>query len=206
MTNFWDVFYQQPLENIPWHKTQADYFEQLVDGGVVTGEVALDLGCGVGAKSVYLAQHGFVKVIGIDIAKRAIEYASQAAADNKVTDKCTFFTHDATDLSFLDQSLQFDLILDWAVLHCVPAVDRKKYVAGILDRLKPGGHLLLRVFASENGTNSFTETLGNQSETVSIFTKSEIIDLFNPLKLIDSNTSQPRTKKDLYFFEALFQK
>lgn len=36
--NYWDQFYQRPLENIPWQTTQADWFKQLIDQREIAGE------------------------------------------------------------------------------------------------------------------------------------------------------------------------
>ncbi|MFA5926580.1 MAG: hypothetical protein WCT32_02175 [Patescibacteria group bacterium] len=45
-----------PLDQIPWQRTQADWSRHLVDGGTIKGKTALDLGCGTGKKSIYLAE------------------------------------------------------------------------------------------------------------------------------------------------------
>lgn len=206
MSNFWNSFYEQPLDEIPWHKTQADYFVQLVETGMIKGNSALDLGCGVGAKSIFLAQHGFSEVVGVDIAEQAIRYAKQNAVDAGVAEQCSFYAHDATDLSCLSADAQFDLVLDWAVLHCVPVARRAAYVSGVIERIKPGGHFLLRTFSSEEGVTSFVETINDQSEAVSVFSRSTVLELFAGLKMIEGNTSQPRTKPELQFLELLFQK
>ena len=64
MNTFWDKYYQKPLDEIPWQNTQADWFKELVDGGEISDNSALDLGCGTGKKSIYLAQKGgFKKVL-----------------------------------------------------------------------------------------------------------------------------------------------
>ena len=71
----WEKYYREtPLEKIPWQKTQADYFTKLIDSNRIKPGAALDLGCGTGMKSIYLAQKGF-KVTGIDISETAIKIA-----------------------------------------------------------------------------------------------------------------------------------
>jgi len=51
MSNYWENYYStKPLDEIPWQRTQADWFKHTVDSGVVKGKTALDLGCGVGMK------------------------------------------------------------------------------------------------------------------------------------------------------------
>ena len=53
---FWKRFYELPLDKIPWNRTQMDWFKELVDYGKISGTSAIDLGCGVGMKSIYLAK------------------------------------------------------------------------------------------------------------------------------------------------------
>ena len=51
--NKWEQYYKKtPLNEIPWQKTQADYFIKAVDK--IKSGTALDLGCGTGMKSIYL--------------------------------------------------------------------------------------------------------------------------------------------------------
>lgn len=206
MTNFWDIFYEQPIENVPWNKTQADWFVKLIEEGKVSGKTALDVGCGVGAKSVYLAQHGFDEIVGVDISSQAIEHARDAVEKSGVSNKCTFFVHDASDLSFLPASKQFDLVLDWAVIHCLPAEQLIAYATMVTERILPDGHLLVRAFSAEDGRDHFIENVGDQTENVSIFTEDRLLKLFNQLEVVDKNISKPRTKADLKFLELLFKK
>ncbi|PJE75534.1 hypothetical protein COV04_04495 [Candidatus Uhrbacteria bacterium CG10_big_fil_rev_8_21_14_0_10_48_11] len=76
--DFWDEFYNQPLEHIPWQGTQADWFQELVDKEVLVGKSAIDVGCGTGAKTRYLARHGSHEVLGFDISPKAIALAKKA--------------------------------------------------------------------------------------------------------------------------------
>ena len=53
----WEKYYTEtPLNKIPWQKTQADYFTKVIKTGKVKAGSALDLGCGTGMKSIYLAK------------------------------------------------------------------------------------------------------------------------------------------------------
>ena len=206
MEAFWDAFYERPVDEIPWNKVQADYFIELVESGVVKGRSALDMGCGAGRKSVFLAEHGFVDVVGIDIAAKAIAHAKANAEVAGVAGQCTFYEHDITDLSFLPGDKQFDLVLDWATMHCLPAEKRAAYAASLVERLKDGGQLLLRVFSANDGRHSFVEHVDDLSETVSVLSEKEVLELFPTLHVVNKNTSQPHSKHDLHFLEILFQK
>lgn len=54
----------------------------------------LDVGCGPGQYSVFLAQHGAREIAGIDIAPRMIELARKLAREKGVPDRCTFLECD----------------------------------------------------------------------------------------------------------------
>lgn len=211
MDKFWDEYYQKPLNEIPWQNTQADWFKELIDDGYLSGSSALDLGCGTGIKSIYLAEHGgFKKVIGVDISKRAIKYAKTNANNSTVGDICTFITHDLNNWSFLQDNTTFDLILDWAAIHCIPSNKLKKYTNNITKHCKSNGKFLVRSFSSSNPKEKFfTEEINGIKYKVSLFTETDLNKLFPEFQIISKNISHPsKSKSELgYFFtELLMQK
>lgn len=183
-----EKFYQTtPLEKIPWCRVQDDWFQELLDSGKLGRGDALDLGCGVGAKSIALAEKGF-KVTGVDISATAIEYARQKAT--KAQQEICFFDADATDLSFLGDK-KFDLILDWAALHGIPKSKRKRYVKGIADRCKTGGMLLLRCW-SKTGISRMQIGFLTSTGLYYFFSKKDITDLFeSKFKIVEVHRSKP---------------
>jgi SAM-dependent methyltransferase len=68
---------------------------------------ALDLGCGTGTSSIYLAQHGW-QVTGVDFSPKAIELAHDKARRAGINSE--FHVGDVSRLDFLRES--FDLIDD----------------------------------------------------------------------------------------------
>jgi len=211
MNTFWDKYYQKPLEEIPWQNTQADWFKELVDTGTFSGDSALDLGCGTGKKSIYLAQHaGFKKVVGVDISEQAIKYAKSNAQDNKVENICTFISHDLNDWSFLANDETFDFILDWAAIHCF-TMDKIEAYANNIDRCcKKGGKFLVRSFASNNSDNKyFEEEVEGIKSKISLLTEEDLNRFFPRFRTLSRNISQPsksKTDAGLYFIELLMQK
>lgn len=205
--NYWDNYYKRPLDTIPWQRTQADWLKHSVDDGVIKGNAALDLGCGTGMKSIYLAQHGFNKVVAVDISKLAIKHAKKNAKDASVADKCSFLAGDIRDLSILGQQ-KFDFILDWAVLHCLPISDWPKYLEQVLTHSKAGTLFMLRVFSNIGvDKDHFIDEIEGQKSRVHLFGRGEIEGLFgDDFKTIKSNTSQPRTQDHLRFLEYLMKK
>lgn len=187
----WEDYYQKtPLNKIPWQKTQADYFAKLIESDRIKPCSALDLGCGTGIKSIYLAKRGF-KVTGIDISKTAIKYAKENAKKAKA--KVNFITADATDLSFLGNK-KFEFVLDWANIHGIPKSKRKKYVDGIIKHTERGGKLILRCFSKRGVKKEFTH---RSMGTIYFFSRNDIENLFGKgFKILETNKSKPFIRKE----------
>jgi len=187
----WENYYREtPLEKIPWQKTQANYFTESVDNGKIEPGLALDLGCGTGMKSIYLAQKGF-EVTAIDISKTAISFAKENATKAKVN--VNFIVADATDLSLLKKQ-KFDFVLDWANFHGIPKNKRKKHIEAIARHTKKGGKLLLRCFGREQDEK---ESVLREMGRIYLFSEEEIRKLFGKhFKILEVNKSKPFVRKE----------
>lgn len=106
-----------------------------------TAGTALDLACGVGTGTVWLAQRG-LDVLGVDASDVAIEAAGQLAASVAVEDRCRFSIHD------LDAGLPPGPSVDLVACHLfsAPGLD-----AAIMERLRPGGVLAITVLSEVGG-------------------------------------------------------
>lgn len=207
MKKFWDLFYKKPLNEIPWQQTQADWFKQLVDNGEFTGKTILDLGCGTGQKSIYLAQNAKCeKVIGVDISEQAILYAKQNAQKANVLDQCSFVVGDVTEWNFVKEKETFDCILDWATIHTIPKEKLNEYAKNISNHCKQDGLFLLRSFSSDTDKQYFIEKTDGLESKILLLSQSKIQQLFPDFQILKTNTSQPRTKSDSHFIEILFVK
>jgi len=69
----WDEAYAHDLSELPWELGKPrQQLVKLVESGIIKqGSRALDICCGAGTNTVYLASKGFV-VSAIDISPRAI--------------------------------------------------------------------------------------------------------------------------------------
>jgi SAM-dependent methyltransferase len=102
---------------------------------------ALDLGCGTGKNTVYLARHGW-ETVGVDISRIAILRARWRAFTADA--HCQFYRADVTDLHFLKDP--FDLALDIGCLHSLPPEDREPYASEIARLTRPRGWYMLYAF------------------------------------------------------------
>jgi cyclopropane fatty-acyl-phospholipid synthase-like methyltransferase len=110
----------------------------LLAGGEVRPGWALDLGCGSGLSSRYLARHGF-RVVGLDLALSALERAAEAARSDALP--AFFCLADVAQLGFLDIRASF--ALDVGCFHAVAPDRRSAYVESLAARLLPGAFYLL---------------------------------------------------------------
>ena len=114
------------------------------DGGAPMGPgTALDLGCGTGDNSIYLAKHGW-QVTGVDYVAKAVDKARAKAAANNVT--VNFERADVTRLSSEGIGENFGLIVDNGCLHGMSDDDRDSYVREVTAVAAPDARLLLVEF------------------------------------------------------------
>lgn len=124
----------------------------LIQSGRVEPEWALDIGCGSGETSRYLARHGF-SVVGIDFSLAALRRAAVAARRENLP--CLFVRGDGTDFRFARTFAT--LVVDIGCFHSFNAAGRASYRDALAGTLQPGGYYLLYTFLCDN-CPSFTET------------------------------------------------
>lgn len=108
---------------------------------------ALDIGCGTGTTSIYLAEQGW-DVTGVDFAPNAIRRARRKVRHLTGPGSVTFFSADVSRPNFLDDASPFDLVVDVGCLHSHSfSPDRRTIYAAHLKRLTvPGATYLLYAF------------------------------------------------------------
>ena len=103
---------------------------------------ALDLGCGAGRTSIYLARYGWY-CDGVDFVPEAIRMAQAAARAQGVVRRTRFHLASVTRLGFLHD--QYDLALDIGCLHAQRGDDLCAYTRELRRLVRPGGDYLLFV-------------------------------------------------------------
>jgi SAM-dependent methyltransferase len=140
-----NTFYR--LGFVPWDgHPRASSLEELVEGeGALAPGAALDLGCGTGDSSIYLARHGW-RVTGVDFVDKAVDKASAKAEADKVA--ADFARADVTRLSSEGVGSNFGLIVDNGCLHGMSAGDRDAYVREVTAVAAGDARLLLVEFVT----------------------------------------------------------
>ncbi len=111
----------------------------------LTGATALDLGCGEGRYTLYLAQKG-CHVTAVDISRAGLDKLGKAAWKERLP--VTIRAADVAGLAFSDQTC--DIIVAATILDHLEKKARTKTIAGIRSALKPGGILYANVFTVED--------------------------------------------------------
>jgi SAM-dependent methyltransferase len=134
------IFYR--IGFTPWDGHPiADHLRALVEE--LPAGKALDLGCGTGDSSIYLAQHGWT-VTGVDFVPRALDKARAKADAAKAS--VDFVNADVTRLSQENIGTDFQVIVDNGCLHNMSDADRDAYVREVSAVAAPGARLLIVAF------------------------------------------------------------
>lgn len=114
--------------------------EEFIESDVCpqSGDAILDLGCGTGELTAYLA--GLVgpqgKVVGVDPDKERLQLARMSHGSVK---NLSFVEGNATTISEIFPEESFDIIFSNYVIHRIP--DKAKAFRNMFTRLKPGGRI-----------------------------------------------------------------
>ena len=104
----------------------------------------LDLGCGTGENSLFLADRGY-SVLGVDASPRAIEKAKAKAESRDVAGNIDFRVQDALSLDGLDD--EFGVVIDCGLFHVFDDETRRTYVSSLKSAIAPDGHVVILCFS-----------------------------------------------------------
>ncbi|MFQ6101053.1 MAG: class I SAM-dependent methyltransferase [Anaerolineae bacterium] len=101
------------------------------------GTYVLDVGCGVGATTCYLAKTCGCRVLGVDLREAMVALSNERAQKLGVTGLVEFRVADAQDLPFDDAT--FDAVLCESVVTFIK--DKQRVVNELARVVKPGGYV-----------------------------------------------------------------
>ena len=142
-----DIFekiYEKPEAGWTKHVPPTELIDLIKNGKIKPCKV-IDVGCGEGYYSIYLASLGF-DVMGIDLSERAIGFAQKNAEKAKVNVR--FVTGDLRSVQKFEET--FDFIFEWSVLHHIMPDDRNVYIENINMLLIDDGKYLATCFNEAN--------------------------------------------------------
>ena len=127
--------------------------ELIARAGIGQGLRILDVGCGIGGSSIYLARNFGAKVTGITLSKVQAEMASAAAESDGLD--VSFRVMDAQDLSFAPDE-QFDCI--WSIEAISHFHKKKSFFDQASKLLVPGGVIAITDWFGKKGLSDSERT------------------------------------------------
>ncbi|KDP39552.1 hypothetical protein JCGZ_02572 [Jatropha curcas] len=106
----------------------------------------VDVGCGIGGSSRYLANKYGAKCQGISLSPVQVQRANSLAAAQGLADKVSFQVADALEQPFPDG--QFDLV--WSMESGEHMPDKKKFVSELARVAAPGGRIIIVTWCHRN--------------------------------------------------------
>jgi SAM-dependent methyltransferase len=117
---------QYKAKTTPWDTGRPDFnLVDIVNKGPIEKCKALDVGCGFGHNSIWLAQQKFL-VTGVDVSEIALQKAEENASKNSVN--CTFLLLDFFEKDI--PGLPFHFIFDRGCFHSYDSDNERKQFAG----------------------------------------------------------------------------
>jgi ubiquinone/menaquinone biosynthesis C-methylase UbiE len=148
----WDNSYRSGDYKKHWHLSipSQELATFLATISVKKGR-ALDLGCGAGVETMYLAENG-LRASGIDISNKAIGLAKASAQRRQL--RIDFRTGTVLDLPYPDKT--FSVFNDRGCLHNLDLEEWKSYASEAARVAKPGAYFLLRGASDREPNHEFT--------------------------------------------------
>ncbi len=142
----WDEFCEQSgtFENFYMKEYLVTVLDRIQP---VSNAKVLDIGCGTGPVSCFLAQQGY-NVDGFDISRTAIEIARTKAEDLGLD--IHYSVDDICHISITGSDI-YDIVIDTHCMHCITYdSDRHAALTNIFRLLKKGGYFIVETMSIED--------------------------------------------------------
>jgi ubiquinone/menaquinone biosynthesis C-methylase UbiE len=123
----------------------------------------LDVGCGIGGPSRYLASKFGCQVTGLDLTPEFVALAGMLAQRTRLADKVTYRQGNALDLPFPDAN--FDVV--WSQNAAMNIANRDRLYGEMHRVLRPGGRLALQDVAAGPGGEPYYPTPWASDKSIS---------------------------------------
>jgi tocopherol O-methyltransferase len=150
-------------------QAQIDLIEEILtwsdDFETIRPQNILDIGCGIGGSSLYLAEKFGANVTGITLSPVQANRAKERARAAGLAAKTDFQVANALDLPFADDS--FDLV--WSLESGEHMPDKVKFLQECYRVLKPGGKLIFVTWCHRPTTIATPLTADEQQHLQDIY-------------------------------------
>ncbi len=147
LTDFWDLAYREGDHLEHWESPHppAELAMLIAAEILEPGMTVLDVGCGSGQETLFLAQCG-CRAIGVDRSEEALKIARRRSEEAALA--VEWRQGDALDLPLADNSV--DAVIDRGCFHLVPPRSRPLFARQVDRVLRPGGTVILRGAARDD--------------------------------------------------------
>lgn len=145
---FWESIYSNDNNSLKslWGNN-SDFFD-VVLLEIASGSKALDLGCGDGRNSIYIAKKGHI-VTGVDISENAISKLQKHALQEGLIIKSL-----SCDLMQFEYVEKYDLVLLYGVLNSIDEIHESFVVENMKKNTASGGYNVLVIFTKPPGNET----------------------------------------------------
>lgn len=166
-TPFYRLFWGPHIHHGYWEgnetsaRAQVQLTERLANAAAIpVGASVVDVGCGMGGSSVWLAQHRQCRVTGITLSPVQRFYAAMGARMRRVRPAPTFIRTDAESFTLPPSSL--DVV--WSIECTEHLFDKPAFFRKAASWLKPGGRFAICAWLT--GESPLTELQTEQARNV----------------------------------------
>jgi len=108
---------------------------------LTSGQHILDVGCGLGAPAVRIAERYGCEITGVNISREQIRQGRELIERRRMSDRVRIVRGDARTLDFPDDSFDAIVCLEAAGDICVSEEDKERFVRELHRVLRPNGRL-----------------------------------------------------------------
>lgn len=209
--DLWEEEHKKPFVLLQMDQQDASggvqkFFAWLTAKGPSQNLTGIEMGCGKGRNSIWLAKQG-IKMVAFDFSENAVAEAKRRAKEAGIEENVSFIVQDATKQWPFDEG-QFNFAIDCFASTDIESPNGRAFARGEFTRvLKSEGFLLVYTLSTDDEfhkemlekhpaeeENSFIHPTTGKFEKV--FDREELLNLYKDFECVE----EQRVEKDTEFF------